>query len=106
MAQAGKEWTGPERPDFLPGVESWYEDFWELSTDRQIGMAAGPIPRASIIEHTRDWPQDDADMFHLCMRRMDGLYLNFKPGKAGIAADDNSMSPQDKLKRIFGDRID
>lgn len=103
--EAGQRWAGPEQPELLPGLASWYEDFFELSTDRQFGMAAGPIPRSSIVEHTRGWPQDDADMFRACIRRMDSVYLNHKPGKKPTMQMDPDMTPQERLKRIFGDRI-
>lgn len=71
----GYEWEFMPPPELLPGLSEWYDDFFELSTDRQVGMAAGPIPRASITEHTKDWPWEDADCFHACMRAMDALYL-------------------------------
>lgn len=98
-------WTGPEQPELLPGLRAWYDDFQELSTDRQLGVVAGPIPRSSIVEHTRGWPDDDAEMFRICMRRMDALYLSFDP-ELQAQSIPVEMSPQDKLKAIFGDRID
>lgn len=89
----------------MPGYDGWYNDFWELSTDRQFGMAVGPMPRSSIIEHTRGWPDDEADAFRTIMRRMDDVFRNFKPPKVNPAMVDDGLSPQERLKRIFGDRI-
>lgn len=103
--KAGNKWNGPPCPELHQGLSVWYEDFWELSTDRQIGMAAGPIPRASIAEHTRGWPDDDAEMFRICMRRMDDIYLNHKPSKTRFNNQLAEMSPQDRLSAIFKDKI-
>lgn len=69
-------------------------------------MIAGPIPRSTIIDHTQGWHPDDAEMFRVCMRRMDEVYLNFDPKKAPKVALPDDMSPQDKLTAIFGKRID
>lgn len=103
--KAGNRWNGPPRPDLDQGLHVWYEDFWELSTDRQIGMAAGPIPRSSIIDHTRGWPDDDAEMFRICMRRMDDTYLSYKPSNKRFNNQLAEMSPQDRLSAIFRDKI-
>lgn len=103
--KAGDKWAGPERPEILAGLAGWYDDFWELSTDRQIGMTIGPIPAASIERHTADWPDDDAEMFRVCMRRMDSVYLNYKPGKTPVLPPKDNLSPQDKITALFGGRI-
>lgn len=103
--EAGEKWNGPPRPELKEGLSVWYEDFWELSTDRQIGMAAGPIPRASIVDHCRGWPDDDAEMFRICMRRMDDIYINHKPSKQPFNNKLAELSPQDRLTAIFGDKI-
>lgn len=58
----------------MPGAEIWLAAFWELSTDRQIGMAEGPIPAAAIDRHTRGWPDDEAETFRVCIRMMDQAY--------------------------------
>lgn len=68
-------------------------------------MTVGPIPHSSIVSHTDGWHHDDAEMFRVCMRRMDDVYLNFDPKKAATDAMSEDMSPQDLLTRIFGDRI-
>src|SRR5690554_1936865 len=65
-----------EPPELLPGLSEWLDDFFELSTDRQIGMVAGPIPKASIDRHVEGWSHDEADMFRACMRAMDSVYLS------------------------------
>jgi len=75
VKKVGGLWEGPPVPQLMPGLEEWYNDFFELSTERQIGMAAGPIPWSSIERWTLGWPWDDVDCFHTCIRAMDALYL-------------------------------
>lgn len=60
-------------PTLLPGAEEWLDAFLEMSCDRQLGMAAGPIPSASIDR----WPisDDERPAFRACIRAMDKAYL-------------------------------
>lgn len=59
--------------------------FWELSTDRQIGMAPGPVPRSSI----EDWcdraelEPDERELARFLFRAMDKAYADFHDGKPG-----------------------
>lgn len=62
-------------PDILDGFGGWCEDFWRLSTERQIGMGIGPIPQSAIDRHVVGWDDEDADLFEFCIREMDGVYL-------------------------------
>lgn len=66
-------------PPILPeGYEHHYEAFWELSADRQIGMAAGPIPFTAISEYARRVQIDELDDFWLfagLIRKMDEVFL-------------------------------
>ncbi len=78
--QAAKEAkvTWPEAlapPDLLDGYGGWYEDFWELSTERSSGYGAGPIPMSAIEAHVAGWRYDDADMFRAVIRAMDSAYM-------------------------------
>lgn len=97
-------------PEILPGADAWLADFWELSTDRQIGMAAGPIPAASIARHTAGWDIIEAERFRSCIRAMDRAYLEaVNPGPDGkakrrmdpaVAASDNPA--RDAFRAAFG----
>lgn len=71
--------------------------FHELASERQIGMAIGPIPRSAIrdyaIEH--EITGDDWDRFHHIIRAMDSEYLTLintktkdKPFVSMAKADD------------------
>lgn len=62
-------------PAILPGFESWYDAFHELSTDRQIGNAIGPIPAGAIARHVTGWCASEASLFRRVIRAMDGVYL-------------------------------
>lgn len=59
----------------MEGFGGWYEDFWRLSTERQIGMGVGPIPASAIDKHVAGWGYEDAEMFEICIRELDGVYL-------------------------------
>lgn len=80
----------------------WYDDFQELSTDRQLGMIAGPIPHSSIEDHVKGWSWEDAEMFRICMRRMDSFWLSFDPKAYANTTKTANMTPQDRLSAIFG----
>ncbi len=61
----------------LPGTEPWLADFFELGTDRPVGMnGPGPIPSSSIDRLVAGWPEDEADIFRHVIRAMDRAYLN------------------------------
>lgn len=65
----------------MDGFGGWYEDFWRLSTERQIGFGVGPIPAHAIDRHVAGWSYEDAEVFEHCIRRMDEVYL-MKSNKA------------------------
>lgn len=80
-------------PDILPGLQDWIEAFWELHTDRQIGMAAGPIPAASIdrwIAMGRVGP-DEEWLFRKCIRAMDGEWRKAADEKAESGQQDKVL---------------
>jgi hypothetical protein len=54
---------------------SLWNAFWELSTERPIGMGTGPIPVSKIRSHARDFGMDAASFVRI-MRRMDEEYLS------------------------------
>lgn len=62
-------------PELLDGFGGWYEDFWELSTERSLAFGAGPIPKTVIDNHVYGWRYDDADMFRTVIRAMDSAYM-------------------------------
>lgn len=70
-------------PALLPGYEGWFAAFYELSTDRQLGMAIGPIPAGSIER------QNEAPLFRRVIRAMDGVYLAHVRGVPDVPESDN-----------------
>ncbi len=59
----------------MDGYGGWYEDFWSLSTERQIGFGLGPIPASHIDRCSIGWAYDDVECFEFCIREMDKVYL-------------------------------
>lgn len=107
--KANAEVPALEPPEFLPGLYGWYEDFFELSTERQIGMVVGPIPKSSIDRHVEGWVYHDADMFRECIRAMDSVYLSKQNGdktkqetNLSILASDNPA--RDQFMAAFGNK--
>lgn len=76
-------------PALLPGAQEWLAAFHELSTERQIGMGVGPIPGSAI----RGWPvaEDERELFHRCIRAMDGEYLSHARADQPVNADTNTV---------------
>lgn len=80
LERAGK--PVPDRlrmPDILPGCDEYLAAFFELSSDRQIGMAPGPLPAASIARHVQGWDQTEAERFRQVMRALDAVFLAERP---------------------------
>lgn len=58
--------------------------FWELSSDRQVGMAAGPIMFSSIDTYARRYMIDDPEEFELLVQMIrvcDKVFLNYTKSK-------------------------
>ncbi|WP_445433055.1 phage tail assembly chaperone [Brucella endophytica] len=65
-------------PPILAGYEEWISAFWELSTERQIGFAAGPIPGSAISRRCEEMGIVDLDeiaSFRGAIRAMDRVIL-------------------------------
>jgi hypothetical protein len=64
-------------PPDLQDVEwAYWQSFWELSTDRHIGMTSGPIPWSSIYKYLSANPGADLGIFLPIIRAMDEAYLS------------------------------
>lgn len=64
--------------------EFYMNSFWELNTERQIGMGLGPIPSSKITEygHRVGLDSDNIDLLRAVIRRMDVVYLEWKDEEA------------------------
>lgn len=79
-------------PEALPGVMAWFDDFWELSTERRFDGA--PIPWSAILAYPVS--AGEADIFHRCIREADAAYLAFR---AKPADEQKSLPPMMPKKR-------
>ena len=68
-------------PSIMHGYELWYEDFWSLNSERQIGMVAGPIPDSAIDRKVEGMNYVDADAFRLCVYEMDAAWRGIIDGR-------------------------
>lgn len=85
----------------MEGFGGWYEDFWKLSTERQVGFGVGPIPASAIERHVAGWGYEDADTFEICIRALDGVYLM----KANGSDDDAPpVSPMEAFRGATASR--
>lgn len=65
-------------PDLLPGADEFLAAFWEMSSDRHIGMTAGPIPLSAIERWAARNGFEDLEEFSVlvsCIREMDSEWL-------------------------------
>ena len=97
-----------EQPDILPWNRFYWESFFELSTERQIGMGAGPIPRSAIVAYAKESgiDGDRYDVFHRIIRALDAEYLKLAnpSGKDGTAFHSVSADDAEGVKGVF-DRL-
>ena len=66
-----------EAPRLHYGLWFYQESFDELSTERQIGMAAGPIPHSALVAYCDRLCMTDDSSWYFCeiIRRMDSAWL-------------------------------
>lgn len=80
------------RPELFVGLELYFDAFYELASDRQIGMALGPIPWSSMMlfcqVHALDSLQRDLLVHHLTA--MDSVFLSNANSKKGSGDGDSS----------------
>lgn len=82
----------------MDGLDGWYEDFWRLSTERQIGFGVGPIPASAIDRHTEGWVAEDAEMFETVIRAMDEVYLMRANSSDDTTGQQGQVSPRDAFR--------
>ncbi|HEV7416044.1 MAG TPA: hypothetical protein VGN98_07790 [Tianweitania sediminis] len=74
-----------EEPEELPvQIEQYWRAFWELTTDRPVGMGVGSIPFSAIDRYATRFGIDEAEHFErfaALIRRMDGVYLKWSSEK-------------------------
>lgn len=91
-----------DRPKVAPENEFFWHAFWDLNTERQIGMSAGPIPFSAIGAYADRYgirSVDEFDRFKSIIRAMDSVA---REKSAGITAADirgTTLSFDDKQKQ-------
>lgn len=68
-------------PDLHDIEEHVWEAFWNLSTDRPVGMGPGQIPWSSISRMAEEFKAMGEKTFHRLIRAMDATYLGHKTGE-------------------------
>ena len=93
-----------QQPEILPQHQLYMEAFNELSTERQIGMGVGPIPRSAIRAYAQELGivGDEFEHFHRIIRLVDNDYLQAansskKPDEANLV----DASDPDSVRQVF-----
>jgi hypothetical protein len=86
----------------MDGLGEILSAFHELSTDRQIGMAAGPIPSASIDRRVTGMSDSDAAFFRRCIRELDNVFLQHI---AGDSAPSETQETTNSARDAFRSRM-
>lgn len=67
-----------ERPELWPQNQMYWDAFWDLGSERQIGMGIGPIPRSAIKAYADEYDMsvEEFDSLYRMLRIMDNEYLS------------------------------
>jgi hypothetical protein len=96
-----------DRPEVEPHLTWLWDAFWELGTERQLGMALGPIPASKIREYLRDEMEltgTEYDRARAIIRRVDDAYcgmLNARKGDEPRLADQAKATDVEGVKRVM-----
>lgn len=73
------------QPRVRPHLLVVWDGFWELNTERQIGMVLGPIPGSAIRAYAHDagLHGSAAETFRALIRALDADYLKRHSPKSG-----------------------
>ncbi|WP_428372631.1 phage tail assembly chaperone [Pelagibacterium lentulum] len=92
-------------PKLLPGGELYFEAFWKLNGDRQIGVSVGPIPFVAIDRYADrmgfNSPREFS-LLHRLVTAMDGVYLDHLHEKA----KEDGGQPQTSGRNLTPDLFD
>jgi len=109
MAERGREAPKAfyDRPEIEPHLTWLWNAFWELGTERQLGMAIGPIPGSKIREYLRDEMEltgADYDRAKAIIRKADDAYcgmLNARKGEEPVRSDAAKVTDAEGVKRVM-----
>lgn len=88
------------RPKLSRALTFYLEAFWDMSTDRQIGMGEGPIPFSAIDRLAVRLGLDPGAFQRLksLIRTMDHEYLRIRAQKPDIDSDDDDPTSESRLQ--------
>ena len=95
-----------DRPEIAQHLGWLWSAFWELTSERQLGMAIGPIPGSKIREYMRDeLGLDGAQYDYACtvIRNVDNEYvamLNRRRDEGPEMADTAKVTDPEGVKRV------
>jgi len=109
MAERGREAPDEfyERPEIASHLTLIWNAFWELGTERQLGMSIGPIPGSKIREYLRDELElhgAEYDRARAIIRKADDAYLgmlNARKGDEPKLADQAKATDAEGVKRVM-----
>jgi len=109
MAERGREAPAGfyDRPEIEPHLTWLWNAFWELGTERQLGMSIGPIPGSKI----RDYLRDELDLYgpeydraKAVIRKADDAWcgmLNRRKEDEPKLADQAKATDSEGVKRVM-----
>jgi len=109
MAGRGRD-APPEfydRPEIEPHLTWLWQAFWELGTERQLGMVVGPIPILKIREYLRDeldLHDTEYDRAKAIIRRIDDAYvamLSRRREDGPVMSDVAKATDPEGVKRVM-----
>jgi hypothetical protein len=109
MAERGREAPEAfyERPEIAPHLALIWDAFWELGTERQLGMSVGPIPGSKIREYVRHelgLHGAEYDRATAIIRKADNAWLgmlNARKGDEPKLADHAKATDPEGVKRVM-----
>ena len=105
MMEQGRE--APEefydRPEVEPHLNWLWIAFWELGTERQLGMSVGPIPGSKI----RDYLRDELDLHDAEYERARAIIRKADDAYVGMLNRRNDDKPKtaDRAKATDGEGV-
>jgi len=108
MAERGRDAPAEfyDRPEIEPHLTWLWNAFWELGSERQLGMSVGPIPGSKIREYLRDELDlhgTEYDRARTIIRRADDAYvgmLNSRKDEEPEMADRAKATDSEGVKRV------
>jgi hypothetical protein len=106
----GRGWQAPDgfldKPEIEPHLIWLWNAFWDLGTERQIGMGIGPIPISKIREYLRDEMElsgSEYDRAKAIIRKADDAYvgmLNRRRDDGPVLSDSAKATDVEGVNRV------